>query len=158
MGPCLPRDCAKVRLAVGIELKLQLGVANFPYADAKRSATTEQVAGWLEAKYHIMETFYEIHKTEIAEAMTASLTSALLGQEMGAPLVDPMGDAMQKVELLFREFLTMREMETLGIPGVPTEAALRGVNHRMKRNHGPRRPSFIDTGLYETSFKSWLEP
>jgi len=51
----------------------------------------------------------------------------------------------------------MKEVEKLGIPGVPTKAALRGVNHRLKHPYRRRgaRPSFVDTSLYMSSFKAW---
>jgi len=48
-------------------------------------------------------------------------------------------------------------METLGYPGVPTRAALMGVNSRLKKRRGKRRPSFRDTGLYQASFMAWVD-
>jgi hypothetical protein len=49
-------------------------------------------------------------------------------------------------------------MDTLGIPGVPTLAAQEGRSSRFKKGKGkgPRK-SFIDTGLYVGSFKSWVD-
>jgi hypothetical protein len=63
----------------------------------------------------------------------------------------------QKIDDTFHKFLDSKEMETLGIPGVPTAAALKGVSHRLKLKKGAPRPSFIDTGMYQAHFKSWVE-
>ena len=41
--------------------------------------------------------------------------------------------------------------------GVPTGAAKKGVNHRLKIRRGKRRPSFIDTGILRTNFVSWVD-
>jgi hypothetical protein len=77
---------------------------------------------------------------------------------MGAPpSIDAFGAAQGKIDALFRKFLTSKEMDGLGIPGVPTLASLEGISRRFKRGHGPARPSFIDTGLYESDFKSWVD-
>ncbi len=59
----------------------------------------------------------------------------------------------------FRIFIDQKELDGV-IPGVPTQAALRGVNHRLMRPYAksnPVRPSFKDTGLYEASFRAWVE-
>ena len=63
------------------------------------------------------------------------------------------------IETRFRHFLSQKEMDSLGVPGVPTKAALAGVSHRFKHPYAKRapRPSFIDTGLYEASFRAWVE-
>lgn len=120
--------------------------------------TTGDVAEFLENKYHIMEIFFEIHKDEIVENLTESVKDTMEAILSGASInIDPFGEATSKIEENFKGFLSNREMENLGYPGVPTKAALMGVNHRLKRRHGPPRPSFIDTGLYQASFKSWIE-
>jgi hypothetical protein len=38
-------------------------------------------------------------------------------------------------------------------------AALHGVSHRFKHPYArrARRPSFIDTGLYQNSFAAWVD-
>jgi hypothetical protein len=53
-----------------------------------------------------------------------------------------------------------QEIESMGLRGVPTKAALKGINHRLRhpyRKSNPRRPSFVDTGLYVASFRAWME-
>lgn len=147
---------------------LHLGVLDVPYnaprgKRQKRSSantTTGDVAEILEARYHIMEVFYEAHKADIAAAMESSAAGALENLLLGAPSnVSPFGSASGQVEMLFKKFLESREMETLGVPGVPTQAALEGRSSRFKKgkNKAGRRPSFIDTGLYESTFKAWFD-
>ena len=123
--------------------------------------TTGDVAGWLENRYHIMELFFETHHQEItallAEAMAGQLENLLAG---GSSVeINPLAGGTEEIENLFRKFLSDREVETLGIPGVPTQAALKGVSARFKSGYNPkgRRPSFIDTGLYEASFRAWAD-
>lgn len=136
---------------------LHLGVIDLPYSD-KSGVTTGQVAEWLEDKYHPMELYYELHQQEVADDLAQSALGALESLLMGAPAdLDPFGTGTGKIEKGFKHFLDAKEMEALGYPGVPTQAALKGVNHRLKKKRGPRRPSFIDTGLYQSSFKSWVD-
>ena len=147
---------------------LHLGVIDLPYVTApkrrqrKASAgtkTTGDVAGWLENKYHPMEIYYETHKQDIfAAEIEKSLEGALESIMLGAPpTLDPFGSATSAIEDGFKKFLTNKEMETLGYPGVPTQAAIEGINHRLKLRRGPRRPSFVDTGLYLASSKAWVD-
>jgi hypothetical protein len=61
---------------------------------------------------------------------------------------------------MFSNFLALQEVEKLGIPGVPTQAALKGISHRLKhpyRKSNPRRPSFVDTGEYMRSAAFWID-
>lgn len=152
---------------------LHLGVIDIPYAQAPKrhqrkagtggTQTTGDVAGWLENRYHVMEIFAEAKGDKIAAALEDSLSGALESALMGAANMnsyDPTGKAMTDIEDAFKVFLSSQEIEKLGYPGVPTQAALDGVNHRLKRPYAksnPRRPSFIDTGLYESSFKAWID-
>jgi len=147
---------------------LHLGVLDVPYQNApsKRqrkvranTVTTGDVAGWLENRYHILENFYEIHKEDIAGDLEGSLSGALETFLLGGPLtVDAFGTATSKIEDRMKQFLAQGEMEKIGYPGVPTQAALEGINHRFKKSKtGRRRPSFVDTGLYSASLKSWID-
>lgn len=150
---------------------LHLGVIDIPYAQAppRRRArkvtsgtqTTGDVAGWLENKYGVMQSFYDTKKDQVAAAIENGLQGALENMMMGRSsfAVDPFGAATSTIEDSFKQFLATKEIEGLGIAGVPTQAALRGVSHRMKRPYARRapRPSFIDTGLYQSSFKAWVD-
>lgn len=133
---------------------LHLGVIDQRYAS--EDVSTGDVAEFLEAKYHVMEVFAGTHIDQIADDMADNVAGVLENMMAGAPIVaDPFLEAMGKTEDRFKNFLSLEEMA--GWPGVPTQAALDGVSSRFKRQHGPRRPSFIDTGLYQSSFKAWIE-
>lgn len=151
---------------------LHLGVIDIPYAQAPKknqrragtagTQTTGDVAGWIEGRYHVMEIFFEENKDQIVgyleEGIAGSMESVLMGAANFSSL-DPTGKAMSEIEDRFKQFLAMKEIESLGVPGIPTKAAERGVNHRLKRPYVRRapRPSFIDTGLMQASFKAWLD-
>jgi hypothetical protein len=152
-----------------VTLKLHLGVVDVPYsyraknrrgrpAKGASTVTTGDVADILEAKYDVMATFFEKHEEEITEAIEKSLAHSLESTLSGAPSGrDPFLASYGKIETAFRKFLDNKEMD--GVPGVPTEASLKGVSHRFKHPYAKRasRPSFIDTGLYEANFKAWIE-
>lgn len=141
---------------------LHFGVLVQPYRSRSKKAgalTTADVARFLEDRYGIMATFYRVHGKDVATALEQSLGGALESLLMGQR-VDPWGRGMQAIQQEFRDFISSKEAERVGIPGTPTQAALRGVNHRLKhpyRKSNPRRPSFRDTGLYMTSFRSWVD-
>lgn len=156
-------------------MKLHFGVIEQPYQDpniartyhaAMKKAlgegygpveTTGDVAELLEAKYHPMEHFFQIHGQHVADAMADAMAGSLESVLMGAPKThDPFGTAMSRTEERFKAMLSNKELETLGYPGVPTKAALQGRSKRHKRSKGPPRPSFIDSGLYQASFKAWV--
>lgn len=153
---------------------LHLGVIDIPYANdapasgkgktkkaATKSITTGEVADLLEDKYHVMELFYETHRAGIVHDITESLAGALESQMMGAPpSTDPFAAGTQQINEKFKNFILSREIESLGIPGTPTEAALKGVSHRKLHPYAKanaRRPSFYDTGMYVDHFMSWID-
>lgn len=129
-------------------------------AAPKKVETTGDVAEVLEAKYGVMAAFYENHQGDILAAFHDSLAGALENLHSGAPVGnDPLGTAASDVEQMFKRFLSNRDMDGL-VEGVPTAASLAGVNHRLKHPYAksnPSRSSFIDTGLYEASFKAWID-
>lgn len=137
-------------------MKLHLGETDIPYQED--SATTGDVAEILERKYHIFQSFVALHGSEIAEAMGEAMQDSLENVLMGAPPVgNPLLAAESRIETLFRDMLSNRELERLGIPGVPTKAALEGRSKRFKRRKGPPRPSFIDSGQMQAAMKVWSE-
>lgn len=122
------------------------------------NSTTGDVAQLLEDKYHIMEIFTEVHEEDIDEDIGASLARAIENMMDGKPMpADPYAQAEEDIEQRFREFLDNKEMDETGTPGVPTTASLRGVNHRLKIKRGQPRPSFIDSGLYQSSARAWTD-
>jgi len=152
---------------------LNLGVEDVPYSQApsKRAkkptagtVSTGDVATWLENRYHVMEVFYNENQQEIAQDVADSLRGALESVMMGAPgTLDPYGSATSEIEDRFKQFLSQGVMETLGYPGVPTQAALdRRSGKKRSGRFKKRRPgtgvSFIDTGLYQANFKAWIDP
>ena len=148
---------------------LHLGVVDVPYGhqDPARpgrkpgntpNETTGDVAQILEDKYGIMQTFWDLHGQEVADAMTAGLLGELESELMGAPAGrDPVAGAMDLAKQIFSRFLESKEMDGV-VGGVPTQASLNGTSHRFKNKKGaPGRPSFVDTGLFESSFRAWVE-
>lgn len=151
---------------------LNLGVTDMPYSHSanlgkvrrgktkgqRRVSTVGQVAQILEARYGIMYHFWRVKQERIVgRAMAEALTGSFESMLMGAPAPPGLFDsAMGEIQAMFSDFLSRREIETLRIPGVPTQAALMGVSHRFKQKRGSRRPSFVDTGLYENSFRAWV--
>jgi hypothetical protein len=153
---------------------LHLGVLDLPYADASYkevgqrkpktkstgSATTGDVAEFLENDYHVIESFYTVNEADIAERLAESSANALTAIMNGADpsTFNPVGEGTSEIEEEFREFLSMQVMDSMGVPNVPTHAAEMGWSKRFKKSKAKRasRPSFIDTGLYQNSFRVWV--
>jgi hypothetical protein len=127
---------------------------------ASGAETTGDVAEFLENRYHVMETFFELHSKEIITAFEEVFVGNLENIALGAPVNDnAMAEATSKTEALFKQFISNAEMDGIQ-PGVPTAAALKGINHRLAHPYAkgnPQRPSFRDTGLYQSSMKAWVE-
>jgi hypothetical protein len=179
MGSLVYCDCWSIRNIVGNELKLHLGVFDVPYQKApngpvpqakkgkknkplKQSGTqttTGQVATILENKYGVMQGFVDLHKQEIADQLASSMAGAIeTVMNGGVASLTPLNTATSKIEKVFKfKYLDSEEISQLGIEGVPTEAALKGVNPRFKLKRGPRRSSFVATGLYQSSFHIWFD-
>lgn len=141
------------------KLTLHLGVLVQSYPTSrKRDVSTADVAGWLEEQYGVMGVFFKSHEQLVVGAISDSLLGAIQAGQMGQR-IDPFGRGTQRIDRSFREFISSRKAEQVGIPGTPTHAALMGYSSRNKNYHkrGPRRPSFRDTGLYMNSFRSWID-
>lgn len=151
-------------------MRLHLGVNDMPYSFAPsrgksksgraRASTTGDVAEILEAKYGVMQTFVNLHQGEIVEALHDSLAGAFESVVMGGKRnVDPHAAGTSEIEDAFRQFLDRREMDGK-VSGVPTAASLAGVNHRLRHPYAKKnspRVSFVDSGLYQSSMKCWIE-
>lgn len=125
--------------------------------------TTGDVATILEDHYHIMEVFIEEGggAEKLEEVFRHSAENAMEAILKGAPSADLniTGEATSEIEAAFKIFLALKLMDGL-FPGVPTKASLKGINHRLKHPYAKGnkpRPSFIDTGLYQSSFKAWTD-
>jgi hypothetical protein len=136
---------------------LHLGVIDQPYSTGGK--TTGDVAEILEGKYEVMGHFADKHEQDIANDLENSLEGVLENLLLGAPPAqNAFAQAESAIENRFKQFLSLKEMDSLGVSGVPTAAALAGKSKRFKSGRGPKpRPSFIDTGLYQANFKSWVD-
>src|SRR5271156_6737799 len=160
MGPGLSRDCAALRRRCGGQLmKLRLGVNDVPYAH-EHGMTTGDVAEILEDKYSVMGTFVEFHGQDIADDLTNAIGGTLESLLMGSPPpANAFAEAESSIEQRFRHFLDAGEMD-YKVAGVPTQAALKGVNHRLKhpyKKSNPVRKSFIDSGEYQASMAAVVD-
>jgi hypothetical protein len=121
--------------------------------------TTGDVAEILEDKYNILEAFSSVYGDEIADALANSLAGAIEDMFASAPVPEnPYAGAEAEIEQGMKLFLDLQELD--GANGVPTKAALRGVNHRLAYPYAkgnPARPSFIDTGLMQANYRAWTE-
>lgn len=166
---------------MGNIVRIDFGVVDFPYSEAetpkkvapakkgkkaapvKRRAahgtqTTGDVAQILEDRYGVMSAFVRIQMPAITGSLEESLGGALESFMMGAsPSHNPYGTFESEAATMFKTFLAENEFAYAGMPGVPTQAALRGVNHRLKITRGPERPSFVDTGLFGQSFQAHVK-
>ena len=144
---------------MGIVVKLVLGIIDAPYDNSKDSITTAGVARILEDKYEVMQVYYDQHSQQIADEAAESMTASLESLLMGAPaLANPFLELESFVTTDFKDFLSSGEIEQVGIAGVPTLASLarRSLRFKGKKAAGPR-PSFIDTGMYQSHFLAWVE-
>ncbi len=167
-------------------MKLNLGVIDVPYAallpvrgtklrssaavikkfkkvvkppSPAAGTTTGDVAEILEAKYHVMQNFWNRHGQEACDKLAEDLLDSFADRASGRNIDAPdFTAATSKMHQMFNEFIDKREMD--GMPGVPTMAARLGINHRFKHpfaKANPERPSFKDTGTYMQSFTAWVE-
>jgi hypothetical protein len=122
--------------------------------------TTGEVAKILEARYGVMRAFFDMEKEKtVIPAISQSVKGALISLMNNQPgKIDIFASGMERIQAGFKESLSMRRYDGL-LKGVPTAASLRGVSHRFKQPYARRgsRPSFIDTGLYQSSFVAWMD-
>jgi hypothetical protein len=165
-------------------LTLHLGMIDVPYANEAKpekvpqarkgkankplkpkitsgTQTTGDIAEILEAKYGVMDTFAFARLPDIAKELESSIAGALETLMMGgSPDPNPFRAAESAVTAMFKQFLATGAIEHMGIQGVPTQAALKGVNHRLNHPYAksnPRRESFVDTGGYSNHFIAWID-
>jgi hypothetical protein len=136
------------------------GKATAPKTNDAAAKTTGDVAAILEDKYSIFETFYEdVGGAAIAAIFEKSLAGTMENIAAGQTgNISLSAEAESEIETTFRVWLGDEKMNGR-TAGVPTQAALAGVNHRMLHPYAKRgpRPSFIDTGLFQANAKVWLD-
>lgn len=124
------------------------------------SITTGEVAEHIEEQYQLFEFFYNDQKDFINEQLLGSLENSIEAIMSGAAVTqDPFGQAASLIEDQFKKMLSSRAFDGR-IEGVATLASKNGVNHRLAHPYAksnPMRPSFIDTGNFEASFKVWVD-
>ena len=151
-------------------MKLSLGVIVVPEPEGGDTYTT---AITLEEKYGLFSAFANYNEDNICNYLEDSIAGAIETIEMGGKVGDPFADASEKIDQDFMDFLSTQKVEKMGISGVPTKAALEGKSFRFKnvtpqdyvkgkrssgvKKKGPRRPSFIYSGVLQASFKSWVD-
>lgn len=136
-------------------MRLRLGVLDIPEPQGN---TTFGVGKILEDKYGLFSAFVENNDQFIADAIADDAAASLETFLLSGQLPDEMlPEASGKISQRMKEFLSLQEVEKLGLPGVPTKAALQGRSIRFKQKRGPRRPSFIDSGVLEASLKAWID-
>src|SRR5882762_1957478 len=106
-------------------MKLHFGVVDIPYAHNPKGTSTGDVAGYLENKYHVMENFFQYKQQSIAGSLEQAAQHALENLVIGGPVSSqPFAEGTSQIETQFKQFITSGEIERIGYPGVPTQAAL----------------------------------
>ena len=105
-----------------------------------------------------MQVFYQLHEQEIGNEIARTVANnmdALLQGERVPSL--PFAGADQKIAHWFRNYLDSDEWQKTS--GQAIAAAQNGVSHRFKKPKAKRgpRPAFIDTGLYQASFRAQIK-
>ena len=138
----------------------------FTFADAvyPTGTSVEKVAQILEHRYNVVQTFKTAEsafiKQTVQEAYIKKMRAAVKGK---SDRFDMAQYIEARLDQRFRRFLSSGAIESMGIPGVPTEASIERVGgmltwaeaRRKKKKINPlASPSFIDTGLYLASFRT----
>ena len=132
---------------------VNFGVIEQLYPDG---TSTGEVASILEAKYHVMRTFVELHEQEICDTLTAQMGSMLEDAKTGAPIAFGV-IRFPKIEEEFNRYLDLGEWEATS--GQPTQAAIDRKSLRKKSGeYATQRPSFLDSGKYAESIAIWVTP
>jgi len=160
-------------------MKLHLGVVDVP--EPYDSKTTGQVGKELEEHYKLFSSFYDFKKEEIgnkiAEDAAIGIARLLKGENVTAANV--FGPTSTFVTKEMQNFITSQQAESVARPTppytVPTLAALAGTSYRFNKGvtakryvkgqrglgvvkeQGPRRPSFMYSGVLEASLLGWID-
>jgi hypothetical protein len=151
-------------------LKLKLGVIEVPEPGGLSSYELGKI---LEEKYTLFSSFVDIHHGDIEHELCEAVAGAFeTFQATGHVAKQPFDSAGQQITKQLKEFIYKEELAGK-VAGVPTQAALEGLSTRTMSGKTPRkvrkgqkfkrvktgvrRPSFIDTGIFEASTKVWIE-
>ena len=135
---------------------LHLGVVDLTYHE-NEGTTTAEVAQELENNYQVMQNFYDFHEDFVTNAIANDVQQGIDDIMSGIPTtLTDLNGACDKIKVMFNYFIDNMEMNGR-VDGVPTKASLMGKNNRFKKgSQDGIRPSFKDTGLYESSFVAWV--
>jgi hypothetical protein len=163
--------------------KVELGFINTPYTDItihrpmtaareesrrprrrhfRKTMTAEDIGAILEDKYHILDVFWKLHQKDVLAVLRETILSRIKRMLTGRSTISDRTftgvakPAFKDIEKAFRNFLDKKEMDALGIPGVPTKASLIGTTGGKFKTLRPGRPSFVATGIYRASFRVWI--
>lgn len=143
----------------GAVVKLNLGVIDEAYTAAGGgSKTTLQVARILESKYHVMETFYELHGQSVHKALNDSVRGAVQSMLLDdAPRFDL---DITKIKAAFTNYLDSGEWEKASGQYIKAAHNRHQVHHNDGSKEQNRRSNraFIRTGQYLQAFQAWLKP
>lgn len=145
-------------------MKLKLGVIDVPEPNGNTSYGVGKI---LEEKYTLFSSYVEMHHKDIEHELCEAIVGAFeTFQATGYVAKKPFDAAGQELTLGLKQFIYKEELAGK-VAGVPTQAALEGITTRkvgrgkkskFKRTKtGVRRPSFIDSGIFEASTKVWIE-
>jgi hypothetical protein len=138
---------------------LNIGVEDVP--EVESDITTGDLAEILESQYGLFSNFVAFGLLDIADILADSMEKEINNIILGKPPGEMvLGSAMAEIEDRFKkDYLSEGGVEKIGIPGIPTEAAIKGTSRRFKgrKNKAGRRASFIDTGTLSASMKAWIE-
>ncbi len=110
-----------------------------------------------------MAIFAAQQSTQIANHLAQSMADAVEASMQGAPITNPYAEGTDQIQEAFRKFLDQNGT------GVITKASKQGVSGRFMdkdnkkgerlpmNEEGQVRPSFIDSGLYQNSFRAWVD-
>ena len=136
---------------------LHLGVLDVAYSNDSGAVTTGQVAEFLEADYHVMRVFFETNQERIGEWLAQSMSSEIENLAMGKP-PGQLSVNTEKINERFRDFLAQREWKDVSMQMI---AAAEAGDTRRKQSVSKKgrqaRAEFIDTGLYQQSFRAWVD-
>jgi hypothetical protein len=122
--------------------------------------TTVDVAEELEAKYGIVQKFYEMDGSDMLDDIIHDATEVAIESILsGKPAIINLPKVkLKEVEEKFRYNLSNRKYDGV-IGGVPTKASLLGISHLRQDPYAAKdsRPSFVDTGMYKESFRVKVE-
>lgn len=139
-------------------MKLQLGVLDLAYTAGNTATTTLKVANILESKYHVMETFYELHHKEIDAAIADSVRQAI--GAMAADEVPRFKLRVSRIKAAFSNYLDSGEWEHVSGQYIAAAHNRHRIAHRDGSHEQSRSSNraFIRTGLYRQSFFAWIDP